>query len=182
MSEMRRLTAILLLALVACAETRTAPHKELAGVSLTFDHFGGSVNPLDQHMLENGVQVASEKPGHDSWLRLTNNSTEVISFRTYSMYSKQPIRWYVLPDKSRIIALEDGMQIALPFGVESRRGNEIELRSAIDMFWGSFLPPGRSVLFSVPAPLLKRQHKVYVSYGHATATIEDYRVYYQAPR
>lgn len=178
---MKRVTVFLLLLCVACVETRTAPHKELAGVSLAFDHFGGSVDPLEQRMAETGVLTASEKPGHDYWLRLTNHSSELISFRSYSTYVAKPIEWYDLPDGKRVLALKEGMQIALPYGVESRTGSEVDFGPGIDMFWMAFLPPGRSVLFNVPSSALKRQRKVYVSYDTVARGGDDYRVYYQPP-
>jgi hypothetical protein len=171
----------LVISALACSTTTPVSHQALAGVSLTLDHFGVTVNPLDQRFAEAGSMPQAHNSGKDPWLRLTNNSGHVIAFRTYSTYIKPPLRWFDLPNGTKVIALEEGMEIALPFRVESRRGSEVDFASGGDMFWESFLPTGRSVLFSVPAAALKRERKVFVEYQKAVEPHgTNYRIYFQS--
>jgi hypothetical protein len=150
----------------------------MEGVTLTFDHLGGAVDPMEQRFAEPGRMAAARAPGKNPWLRLTNHSTRVISFRTFSTYLKQPVEWFDLGNEHKVIALEDGMEIALPAGFESRRGSRIDLGSGGgDMYWVSFLPPGRSVVFSVPPAALKRQRRVFVEFDDAVTPGRGYRVY-----
>jgi len=149
----------------------------MEGVTLTFDHLGGAVDPLEQRFAEPGRIAAARTPGKNPWLRLTNHSTRVISFRTFSTYLKQPVEWFDLGNGNKVIALEDNMEIALPAGVESRRGSRIYLGFGGDMFWISHLPPGRSVVFSVPPAALKRHRKVFVEFDDAVTPGRSYRVY-----
>lgn len=165
---------------LGCRSTSTVREEKLEGVSVSFDHLGRAVDPLDQHMAESGALPAARQSGSDYWLRLTNTSDQVIAFRTYSTYMKPPIKWFELPDGRRVIALEDGMEISLPFGVESRKGSPVDFGAGGDMFWQSFLPPGRSVLFSVPASALKHHRRVFVEFEQASKqTGRSYRAYFQ---
>ena len=74
------------------------------------------------------------------------------------------------------------MPITLPFGSESQRGEEVPVGEEGDMFWMSFLPSGRSVLFSVPPAALKKRRKVYVEFQKALERNgRAYRTYFEAP-
>lgn len=173
---------LFLFAAMACATSRPVTHEQLAGVSLTFDHFGGVADPLKQRMGEPGQLPEARESGKNYWLRLTNSSNDVISFRTYSTYVKPPLKWFDLGNGSKVIALEDGMEITLPFGSESQRGEEVPVGEEGDMFWMSFLPSGRSVLFSVPPAALKNRRKVYVEFQKALERNgRAYRTYFEAP-
>ncbi len=187
---MRRVTipmaarmALLMLCCACSSSEPVASYEQLEGVTLTFDHLGRLVNPLDQRMAEPGTIAEAHQPGDTPWLRLTNRSSHVLAISTYSMYTKQPIQWFQLDDRRKVIALEDGMEITLPFGVENQRGTRLDIGSGGgDMFWGSYLPPGRSVLFSVPPSALKNQRRVYVHFTVATdPTPHDYRAYFTMP-
>ena len=167
----------------ACASTPVSPHPQLEGVTLVFDHFGAVVDPLEQRMAETGQLQAAHEAGTDYWLRLVNNSEYVLTFLTFSVYITKSPKWFDLGDGRRVIALEDGAEIALPFGLESRRGREIRSGSGIDMFWTSFLPPRRSAVFNVPRKALKHERKVYVEYQKALKPSgTSYRTYFEAPR
>src|SRR5437667_6865610 len=116
--------------LLWCACTSSEPvasYEQLEGVSLTFDHFGRAVNPLDQRMAEPGTIPEAHQAGDTPWLRLTNHSSRVLAISTYSTYMKQPIQWFQLDEHRKGIALEDGMEITLPFGVENHRGSRLDL-------------------------------------------------------
>jgi hypothetical protein len=132
---------LFLFAALACATGLPVTHEQLAGVSLTFDHFGGVVDPLKQRMGEPGQLPEARESGKNYWLRLTNSSNDVISFRTYSTYVKPPLKWFDLGNGSKVIALEDGMEITLPFGSESQRGEDVPVGG--EVFWTSFLPCAR---------------------------------------
>jgi hypothetical protein len=175
--------ALLLLCCACSSSEPVASYDQLEGVSLTFDHLGRSVNPLDQRMAESGKIPEAHQPGDAPWLRLTNHSAQVLAISTYSTYMKPPIQWFQLDEHRKVIALEDGMEITLPFGVENRRGAWVDIGTGGgDMFWGSYLPPGRSVLFSVPPSALKKQRRVYVHFTIATDSApHDYRTYFTMP-
>ena len=59
----------------------------------------------------------------------------------------------------------DGDHSSIRVGESKRRGGTCWRGG--DMFWVSFLPSGRSVLFSVPPATLKRRRKVYVEFQKA---------------
>lgn len=166
--------------LSTCSGAAVALYQELSGVTLTFDHRGGSVNPGDQRFVESGRMEAAHQRGDHLWLRLRNDSDRVIALRTFSTYMKPPVQWLKPGDRS-VAALQDGMEIALPFGVQNQRGTDLQFGSYGDMFWVAYLPPGRSVLFSVPPQALKRHRRVYVAYEDAVPPTHDYRVYFQLP-
>lgn len=178
---MIRRTAIVLATLtwVACTSSRPiAPHEELSGVSITFDHFGAAADPWQQRMAESGEMPEARASGSDFWLRFTNESQHVINFRTLSTYLKQPIELVEIGDKTRVIALPDGGQIAIDYGLESRRGSPIPAFGG-DMFWTSNLPPHRSVLFSVPKKALDRGRRVVIDYTIAGRNDSPrYRTYF----
>lgn len=166
---------------LGCA-TGSAPvpqYEQLPGVSIVFDHFGQAANPLDQRMLEDGHIAAAHASGNDSWFRLRNDSSDVITFSTYSMYApKHGLEWIEIRKGTRELAVPDGAEVALPFGVEAASGRPVDVYSAIDMYWKSNLPPGRSVVFSVPHRLLKKNRRVFVTFMKAAEERgATYRVY-----
>ena len=83
---------------------------------------------------------------------------------------------------SRLCQVLNAFLIALPFGVENANGQPTDrFRAGGDMFWQSFLPPGRSVIFSVPRAALSRGRRVFVDFAIAGEQPErTYRVYKQA--
>ncbi len=153
--------------LSGCSSTRPIPitaEPKPGTVFLTFEHMGVARNPLDVHMAEAGDAATSRLSGRDYWLRLHNESPDVISFKTFGMYTQRPTQWYELPDGRKVLPLADGMEVAIAFDVFDRKGRPIPY-SAIDMFWTSHLPPARSVIFSVPQALLNRRQTVCVAFS-----------------
>ena len=75
------------------------------------------------------------------------------------------------------------MEIALPYGIEDARGTEVSFAGGGgggDMLWQSYLPPGRSVRFSVPASALESHWKVFVEFEDGLrAEGPKYRTYYR---
>lgn len=167
---MRRDPVILacVLAAAACASNPLSVPQgaDFAGVSIAFDHFGRAADPFEQRMAESGEMPQANQAGTDYWLRLNNRSGHAISFQTLSTYVKQPIEWFDIGGGNRVIALPDRAQIAIRYGLESRRGTQLETGGG-DMFWMSTLPSDRSVLFSVPRAALARGRRLFIDFRPA---------------
>jgi WD40 repeat protein len=128
-------------------------------VSNTYDHYGEALNPLEQHMGETGKANKSliTKSAADAdgvWLRLRNNSSLPISFRTDSSYFSQ----------SGCTGLCDGAEVSIQYGIEEANGKPVPW--GLDMSFRSVLPPGASVLFSVNKMHLQNRRTVFVSYSY----------------
>jgi hypothetical protein len=147
-------------------------------VSISFHHFGVPVNPLEQHMMEKGelnksliAQSAEEAEG--VWLRLRNNSPLPISFRTDSFYAPQPGCGIKLKDDSQ--GLCDGAEVSIQYGITESNGKPVPY--GLDMSFGSVLPPGASVLFSVLRAHLTNRRTVFVSYTYLKQNEVDLNEY-----
>jgi hypothetical protein len=128
-------------------------------VTITFDHYGEAINPLEQRMMETGHAEKSliTKPAAEAdgvWLRLKNNSPLPIRFRTDSGY---------LPRRG-CAGLCDGAEVSIKYEIEEANGKTVPWGS--DMSWMSVLPPGASVLFSVSKSHLENRRKVFVSFSY----------------
>jgi hypothetical protein len=135
-------------------------------VSIIFEHFGEPADPWQARMVETGepsksVKAEPEQTARGVWLRLRNDSPLAISLTTYSMYMGKC--WGTETGK-RLRVLCEGM--------------EIEVRNAIDSFASAILPPGTSVLFSVPREHLASGLSVYLEYNYVkeggAGKYEDY--------
>lgn len=71
-----------------------------------------------------------------------------------------------LPDGSFRFAVADGMEVAVAFDLRREDGRHIPLAPGIDFFSTSWLPPGRSLLFSVPRKALTKGRVVEVAYAY----------------
>jgi WD40 repeat protein len=135
-------------------------------VSIIFDHFGELADPWQARMAETGEPSKSLKrePGQAArgvWLRLRNDSPLPISFRTYSMYlggkcgAGEGVR--------RFGVLCEGMEVDVSYVIEDAKGKG-RAPNMIDVFSTSTLPPGTSVLFSVPREHLAKGLSIYLAY------------------
>ncbi len=152
--------------------TTVAADKEISkwvrAVTITFSHFGEATNPLAQRMGETGKANKSliTKSAADAdgiWLRLRNNSSLPISFRTDSSYFPQLECGVKLSDGSNAGGLRNGAEISIQYQIEEANGNAVPW--GIDMSFESVLPPGASVLFSVSKMHLENRRTVFVSYS-----------------
>lgn len=137
-------------------------------IFVTFAGYGQVLNPLDQRMGESGeakreISIKAG-PNSDVWLRLHNNTRWAITFRTNSMYIGRKPELYKRMDGKSVPALGEDMQISIQYGLAEENGTPIP--SGIDMAWVSLLPPGRSILFSVPRDALNLRRKVYVEFRY----------------
>jgi hypothetical protein len=163
------LAAILLVAVIVCGcvttspSSKTSPPAALPGIEITFEQRGAAPNLWEQRLAETGDPTPVPPPGSDYWYRLRNNSQEVISLPTASMYLLPIKEWHELPDgKTKVNTLGEGRRILILFGLEDRKGRPIPYGG--DFHSISTLLPGRSVFFSVPQGAFRKGQRVFLSY------------------
>ncbi len=146
--------------LLRCATvpSEPPPPPNLDGVQITFDHQGAGVDLSQQRIAEFGEAHNSARPGHDYWLALHNGSPFTISFATQSMNFTQPAELVQIGPDKKMLALADGAEAAVLF--VSFQG----LHAFGDHYGISFLPSGRTVLFSVPRRFLRSDRRIYVNF------------------
>jgi len=138
--------------------------KEYPIVYITFERFGKAINPMDTRMAETGEPSKSKEKGEDVWLRLHNNSQWAITFATDSMYLGKRISPYRSSDGSSILGLNDGTEVSIQYQIEEEDGRRVPYGS--DMSFASWLPPGRSVLFSVRRDHLSKNRSIFISFNY----------------
>ena len=165
-------------------------------VYITFER-AGTRKPLDAGESERGI-----------WLRLHNNTPWSISFCTPGLYLGSRIEPYRLSDGRGALGLREGVEIHACHGVEqvSYYQSEKTPNRGINMnesvrvqnipvgynrghvFSAAWLPPGRSVVLSVPREHLAKHLGVYLSFKYEWETAEndsgnnepEHRVYFRA--
>jgi len=164
-------------------------------VYITFER-AGTRKPMDAGESDQGI-----------WLRLHNNTPWSISFCTPGLYLGSRIESYRLRDGRGALGLREGVEIHTCHGVEqvdyyeSERSNGgINVNESVQVkklpvgynrrhvSSTSWLPPGRSVVFSVPREHLAKHLGVYLSFKYEWETAEndsgnnepEHRVYYRA--
>lgn len=165
-------------------------------VYFTFER-AGTRKPLD-----------AGESGRGIWLRLHNNTPWSISFCTPGLYLGSRIESYRLRDGRGALGLREGAEIYACHGVEqvSYYESETTASGGINMnesvrvqnipvgynrghvFSTSWLPPGRSVILSVPREHLAKHLGVYLSFKYEWETAEndsgnnepEHRVYFRA--
>ncbi len=130
-------------------------------------------------MSESGVPQASNLPGDGYWFLIRNESPRIIKFNTFSTYmGKPPSEWYPLGKGVRVPALDDGLEVSIVYGLLDKAGEGIRY-TGVDFSWQSYLPPGRSVLFSVEQDHLKAAESLFVDFTDAEQPQSPtYRVIY----
>jgi WD40 repeat protein len=149
-------------------------------VRIAFEHFGEPSDPWQARMGETGepsksMKAEAEASARGVWLRLRNGAPLPISFRTYSMYmgkcgtAAEPARRFGL--------LCEGMEVGAAYDIVDAKGVS-RAPNEIDVFSTSTLPPGTSVLFSVPREHLSRSLSVCLEYTYVKEdekhTLKDY--------
>jgi len=165
-------------------------------IYITFER-AGTRKPMNAGESEQGI-----------WLRLHNNTPWSISFCTPGLYLGSRIEPYRLRDGRGALALREGVEIQACHGVEqvgyyesektAQGGLNINESSRVEnipvgynrghVFSTSWLPPGHSVIFSVPSEHLAKHLGIYLSFKYEWETAEndsgnnepEHRVYFRA--
>jgi hypothetical protein len=133
-------------------------------VYLTFERFGKALDPSQSRIAETQVATSeSKKKGNDVWLRLHNNTRWSIAFRTWSYYFGKITKPY-RPGEGSSFRLTDGMEVNTIYAVIESDGRRVPASS--DTYNVSWLPPGRSVIFSVRREDLLHDRFIYVGFNY----------------
>ena len=109
------------------------------------------------------------------WLRLHNNTRWAINFPTDSLYVGPKITPIRLCDGRGALGLRTDIEVNVRYEAEAVRGYESARTSDAgqppvinrsDMFSTSWLPPGGSVIFSVPREHLAERLAIYIPYNY----------------
>jgi hypothetical protein len=138
--------------------------KEHPAIYITFERRGKAINPMESRMAETGEASKSKEKGDDYWLRLHNNSRWAILFPTWSLYFGKKVSPYRLPDGKSILGLSDGMEVNTKYQVVEDDGRVVPYGG--DSYSQSWLPPGRSVIFSVTRAHLSKGRSIYVYFNY----------------
>lgn len=142
------------------------------------------------------------------WLRLHNNTNWAINFCTPSLYIPPKVVPFRLAEGRSVLALVDGVEVSVCHGVEELksyesvfgRAGETKKRKTTkgstqqvgydtgDVFSSAWLPPGSSIVFSVPREHLSKGLAVFVrfnyewEYGDRTlrSNEPEHRVFFRA--
>ena len=134
-------------------------------VYISFIGRGKALNPLDTHLLEVGDNRQSKEDGKDYWFRLVNNSVWAISITTYGNAIGKKREMVKLPDGKFAFSVSDGLEVAIFYKIQRSDGRRIAINLGIDMFSTSWIPPGRSILFSVPRKIFRKDRELIVNFG-----------------
>jgi len=188
MCHLRAVTLAVALASTAVGCASVGGHRDFSaarspsGVSLVFDHFGKAGDPLDARIANTGPSGAAQLTGTDYWLRIRNESGGAISLTAFGMYFNVPFEWYSLPNGTLVPAVEENVDVSVVFERRRPSGRLEPYAGPIDSFGGALLPPGRSVIFSVPKAALPRRWAVCVPYTvFAQQGAREERVCYTGP-
>jgi hypothetical protein len=138
--------------------------KDQPAIYITFERRGKAVNPMDSRLAETGETSKSQEKGDDIWLRLHNNSRWAILFSTRSLYVGNKISPYRLSDGKSVLGLSDGMEVNAVYQVVENDGRVVPFGG--DMHSLSWLPPGRSILFSVNREHLSKGRSIYIYFNY----------------
>jgi hypothetical protein len=144
---MTRTTLIILLGLVsfALADARQSQDSGKPAIYLTFERVGGD----------------------DSvWLRLHNNTPWAVSFRTEHDYQGKDVTPLVLGEGRVVPGLADGLEVTPEYFIEHATDRVTTSARGWCTATTSWLPPGRSVVFSFPREALKSWEEVYIRFTY----------------
>lgn len=141
-------------------------------IYLTFERRGRGIDRLNSRMLETGEKTVSKQTGSDVWLRLHNNSRWAVSFATWSAYFSPVAPTYSLMSGDRVYVLGDGTEVNAKYQAVEQDGRIVAYGG--DMEYVSWLPPGRSILFSVSSSHLSRGRSVYLYFNYEWERAHSY--------
>lgn len=114
------------------------------------------------------VYLTFERFGENDavWLRLHNNTRWAINFRTEERYSGASITPLRLNDGRQVSGLIDNIEIVAEYFIE----HATERVTTSGQYWctsaTSWLPSGRTVVFSFPRKSLKSWEQIYVRFTY----------------
>ena len=206
---MKKANKILLSAILLCGFPSAGPAQQKEGLTKA-DVVLSSGKPTVYITFERAGErepVYAKESNRGIWLCIHNNTRWSISFCTESLYigtKTTPLR---LSDGRGALGLRDGVEISPCYEVEAVRGYESErtrdgglviekpvqvpplpVGTRGDVFSVSWLPPGRSVIFSVPREHLAKHLAIYVLFNYEWETSErdvgdgepHHRLYFRA--
>lgn len=138
--------------------------KDHPAIYITFERRGEAINPMDSRLAETGETSKSKEKGEDYWLRLHNNSRWAILFPTWSLYVGKKVSPYRLSDGGSILGLSDGMEVNALYTVVEDDGRVVPYGG--DSYSQSWLPPGRSIIFSVSREHLSKGRSIYIYFNY----------------
>jgi hypothetical protein len=105
--------------------------------------------------------------GNDSvWLRLHNNTLWAINFRTKDMYQGSNVTTMILADGRHVPGLADQLEVVPEYFIEHATASVTTSGQSWCTASRSWLPPGRSVVFSFPRKDLKPWEEIYVRFTY----------------
>jgi hypothetical protein len=133
-------------------------------IYITFERRGKAVNPMDSRLAETGGISKSKERGEDYWLRFHNNSRWAILFPTWSLYVGKRISLVRLSDGGSVLGLSEGMEVNARYTVVEDDGRIVPYGG--DSYSQSWLPPGRSIIFSVSREHLSKGRSIYIYFNY----------------
>ena len=172
---MKALLAVLIVCMltVVCISQQVNPptlgsdvriSKDRPAIYITFEHRGKAINPMDSRLAETGETSKSKEKGEDYWLRLHNNSRWAVLIPTRSLYVGKKVSPFLLSDGGSILGLSDGMEVNAHYTVVEDDGRVVPYGGDSDS--ESWLPPGRSVIFSVNREHLSKGRSIYIYFNY----------------
>lgn len=138
--------------------------KDHPAIYITFERRGKAINPMDSRLAETGETSKSKEKGEDYWLRLHNNSRWAILFPTWSLYVGKRVSPFRLSDGASVLGLSDGMEVNARYTVVEDDSRDVPYGG--DSYSQSWLPPGRSVIFSVSREHLSKERSIYIYFNY----------------
>jgi hypothetical protein len=100
------------------------------------------------------------------WLRLHNDTKWAISFRTEQPYDGAGATAFALGDGRVVYGLADNLEVAPEYFIEHATDRVTTVGRGWCTSVASWLPPGRSVLFSFPRESIKPWEQLYVRFTY----------------
>ncbi|MGB9181719.1 MAG: hypothetical protein WCB68_20985 [Pyrinomonadaceae bacterium] len=138
--------------------------KDHPAIYITFERRGKAINIMDSRLAETGETSKSKEKGEDIWLRLHNNSRWAILFPTWSLYFGKKVSLVRLSDGKSVLGLSDGMEVNAKYQVVEDDGRVVPYGG--DSYSESWLPPGRSIIFSVSREHLSKRRSIYIYFNY----------------
>lgn len=110
------------------------------------------------------IYLTFERLGENEsvWLRLHNDTEWAISFRTEKAYHGASVTPFALGDGRLVPGLADNLEVTPEYFIEHATDRVVTNSRIWCTSTASWLPPGRSVVFSFPRKDLKPWEEVYV--------------------
>ncbi len=141
-------------------------------VHISFVGTGARIDAGAVRFLEIGETDLSTQAGDHIWLRISNNSIWTISFRTYGTYTGPSPEMVEVSEGKFTFALPDGAEAGVSYSVRKENGEYLPSGSHSAIL--SWLPSGRSVIFSVDRKHLKKGRVVFVDFQYQWEADESY--------